>query len=84
MVVVPLYYTIRRVLTPILNGRPEFLHTKNTFVTFLIPRCERIKQYRKYKLSAINDSAKFIKNREYFLKFKAKFEAKFEKPSDIG
>jgi hypothetical protein len=40
----------------------------------------RNKQYGKYELSAINNSAESIKNREYF----PEFEAKFEKPLDAG
>jgi hypothetical protein len=38
----------------------------------------RIKQHGEYQLFAINNSGESIKNREYFLKIKAKFE----KPSD--
>jgi hypothetical protein len=38
----------------------------------------RIDQYGEYRLSAINDSGELIKNREYFLKFEAKFLKAFK------
>jgi hypothetical protein len=37
----------------------------------------RIKQYGEYWLPAINNSGESIKNREYLLEFKAKFEKSF-------
>jgi hypothetical protein len=38
----------------------------------------RIKQYKEYWLSAVNDIGESIKNHEYLFEF----EVKFEKPSD--